>query len=81
MFKEQFDKETLSLEDINYLYETIFDIKRSIMSNQCFVVLNETKSKKINGTKIKSSELWKNIFPIIRIKGGFIDIKGQDILR
>lgn len=75
----------LSLEEYDELEKKVYDysyqIKINIMSNQCFVVLNSvSKAYKVKNQNIKSIHLWRNIFPIVRVNGGFIDTNGQKYL-
>lgn len=75
---------SLSLEDFkeleNKVYEHSLEIKLSIMGNQCFMVLNDEQASDIADNNIESPDLWGKVFPVIQIKGGFIDKKGIKIL-
>ena len=70
-FIGELDCDVLLLENYDSLYETSFDIKRHIMNNQCFVILNEEIVKSVDTANIKSNYLWENILPMIRINGVF----------
>ena len=70
-FIGELDCDVLLLENYDSLYETSLDIKRHIMNNQCFVILNEEMVKSVDTANIKSNYLWENILPMIRINGVF----------
>lgn len=86
MITEKMDnkQDLITLEDLNELNHKLngyfFQLKSDIMRNQCIIVLNDAMAVDVlNRNKeikfLESSDLWRNIIPIVRIYGLFIEIK------
>ena len=80
VFEEMNDNKQslLSLENYNKYDQKVnkfsFQMKQYIMNNQCFMVLWED-------FQLESSDLWRNIFPIIHINGYFVDKRKHQFLK
>lgn len=79
------EQKNLSFKEIDDLdkkiYEYSLEMKRKIMDNRCYMVISIATAYNINNRNIESIDLWRNIMPIIRINEGFIDKKGQGLIK
>ena len=62
----------------NKVYEVTVKMQQEMMRNNFFMILKKKSTRNIR--TIESLELWRNILPLIRIKGEFIGQKGQQFL-
>lgn len=79
--------QVISLEEYDQLeqrlYECSFQIKRDILGNRCYIILNKDKTVGLSlglPFHLESYDAWREILPIIRINDGFIDRKGLKAL-
>ena len=74
---EKFGKEEAELEDS--VYECLFQMKRTIFGNECFIVLN---NQMLRERVLPEKDITcHKILPIFRLKNGMIDKKSLELLQ
>ena len=93
-FKEEYknDQEGQSIEKLNDFEKTVSElslqIKRVIMANQCFIIIEKKKflgyeflKNSLIDIDINKLEFAKEIFPIFRLNDRFYDKKGIELFK
>ena len=71
------NEQRVSREFEDEVYNCLAQMKMTLLNNECFLVLNEQILSELNSN---SNKLWKDIFPILKIKNVYIDERNMNFL-